>query len=733
MKGVFDAEEAIKIAESGGNGKNAIKVVKANIPLVEEARQQSLQARPKGEAPIGGGVLSNLSYLYFASDTLPPWWSRQRDSSLTEFWKSVNLLSGAMYAMVSKLTTIPFHIEPRDPAITAHFREASRFERRLYESAEFGEGWIPFFSKQLQSLLGQDNGRFMEIIDLSKNKVGPLLGPAISVAHMSPNRCTRTSNPKYPVVYQRTDGTLRKIHWTRVAYNSQLPSERIEMLGVGLSAISRAASYAQHMLDISVYKEEKLGSRPKRGILLVKGGLDAESVGTALQTTDNIADSRGLRRFAMLPIIGSPDIEEPDIALINLSELPDGFDEQSSTDIAMAAIALAFGVDARELWPQSQSGATRADALLSHIKQRGKGPGQIIQQTEHMFNNYFLPPYLKMVFDYQDDAQDRQRAEIRKERSLTRKQDIAVGVTDLRAERERMVRESEISTAQFAELELGDGRLPNGKPLETLFYNEKPEYTTILALPGISDPLDIRGNDPDNVLDAISKQIPVAMEVIANESKQNASRRAREALAALRDLQLQYETVLSVQEEELSAQERAQGITSEGRQGVREGADSNAEDESAIGVRPSDEANLSQENSPRDFKKGIMSIFSRKSKKRSIRKALGALQDALDQPEPPTVVAVDVPPAQVTVNIPEQKTPTVNVSAPVVNVPKQDAPIINIPPQKPPVVNISPQEINAPPITVNVPKEKERINEDIELERNEMGEIIGLKRRKAKE
>ena len=62
--------------------------------------------------------------------------------------------------------------------------------------------------------------------------------------------------------------------------------------------------------------------------------------------------------------------------------LPDGFDEQTSILYGMAAIALAFGVDARELFPAMSAGATRADALLQHLKQRGKGPGQILQMTE---------------------------------------------------------------------------------------------------------------------------------------------------------------------------------------------------------------------------------------------------------------------------------------------------------------------------------------------------------------
>jgi len=39
------------------------------------------------------------------------------------------------------------------------------------------------------------------------------------------------------------------------------------------------------MLDMSQYKEEKLGSRPLRGLMVAGGGLDAEQVGLALEIT----------------------------------------------------------------------------------------------------------------------------------------------------------------------------------------------------------------------------------------------------------------------------------------------------------------------------------------------------------------------------------------------------------------------------------------------------------------
>lgn len=520
-----------------------------NTTQVDQAREESIQPRARDDAdfqnPGSGGTLdafigTQIAALYQTTDTIPPWWSPQRDLALSALWKASNLLSGAMYMMTSKISTIPWHIEPEDRSIDRHVKTAKIFERRIYETANYGQGWGSFITQQVQSLLGTDNGRFMEIIDMSPDKTGPIIGPAFSVAHLDPHRCTRVSNPENPIIYLDVDGGKHQLHYTRVAFESQLPSEHATMYNVGFSAVSRATHYAQHMLDVARYKEEKLGSRPLRGVFLAGGGLDPEAVGQAFAIAKGMGDDMNLQRLSALPIIGNPEFDAPSLELITVSDLPDGFVEEDATMIAMAAISLAFGVDARELWPNMATSASRADTLTQHIKQRGKGPGHIIQETERIFNNWVLPDYLKFVFDFQDDAQDRQRAEINATRSKARSTDLEIGVSDVRTEREQMVTDGKLTQAQFNALELKDGRRPNGTPLETIFFDDNPLLTEILTLPSISDPLDIRGNDAELVLDAISKQVPVALERIETEKRERARQLAEQALAALQFLSEAY-------------------------------------------------------------------------------------------------------------------------------------------------------------------------------------------------
>jgi len=316
----------------------------------------------------------------------------------------VDYLSGTVYTLVSRLKTVPFRVTPRDMSVSAHQRLASEYERILLDQSEFMLGWDAFISKFVEDLL-----------------------------------C-----------------------YTRVIHMSQMPSPAVEMRGVGFCAVSRCINIAQSMLDVLVYKQEKLGSRPLRALLLTGGGLDPDDVTAAMQLSEQAMDNKMLRRYSNVVVIGGKRLPNATLDMIELSSLPDGFDEQTSTILGMSAIALAFGMDPRELFPALTSGATKAEALISHIKQRGKGPGEILQAIERQLNAKFLPASLQMSFDFQDDEQDRQQAEIKGKRAERYVAMFGAGLVDARTMREQMLGDGDLTEAQFERLELEDGRLPDG-------------------------------------------------------------------------------------------------------------------------------------------------------------------------------------------------------------------------------------------------------------------------------
>lgn len=481
---------------------------------IEQSVALAADSVPRNES---GGVYF-VNWMARAGLSISPWWSFSRDVELRRFWKKGDHLSGAVYTMEARLAAIPFKIVPRNPSDKQQAQQANELTEYLYQTAQYGEGWDSFYSQWVEDLITQDNGAFAEIIGYG-DKTGPLVGRPLSIVHLDSSKCQRTGNAIYPVIYTDNDGKRYKLHYTRVMFKSQMTSPIAEMYGVGFCAVSRCVNVAQTLMDVLYFKQEKMGSRPHRAILIPQGGLDPEDIARALNIAESSMDDQGLSRYSKLVVTGDQSMPEADIKVIELSTLPDGFDEQTSVTLGMATIALAFGVDARELFPAMTAGATRADALLQHLKQRGKGIGQILQQTEMAIGQKVLPPYMKMVFDYQDDAQDRQEADIKLVRANKRTQDMNSGAVDERTIRELMVTDGDLTREQFEWLELTSGRLPNGTSVMSLFYSDDKMIKSIIDI-GVTDPLDKESNDYEAMMTVLSEKRSELAKMVANETNQ---------------------------------------------------------------------------------------------------------------------------------------------------------------------------------------------------------------------
>jgi hypothetical protein len=449
---------------------------------------------------------------------IPPWWSPMRDQELRKFWKRSDHLAGAVYTMEARMTAITKKVVPLDPSNRVHLMQAELMSEILDQTPEYGEGWTTFYTKFVEELLTQDNGVFVEIIGDGPTD-GPIIGMPLSISVLDANHCQRTGNVNYPVIFTDENGLRHKLHRSRVMFTSQMPSPDYSMLGVGFCACSRVINVAQTLLDILIYKQEKMGSRPHQALLLTKGGLDPHDVEMAFAAAESTMDSQGLSRFSKIVLTGSSTIMDADIKEVTFNGMPEGFDEFNSITLGIAAIALGFGVDARELFPALGGGATRADAMLSHLKQRGKSPGQIIDLTEKLFNQKFLPPHLKLTFDFQDDAQDRQSAEIGKIRQEKWNYAMTNGSLNIRTIREQMLSAGDLDRSQFERIELEDGRLPDGTDILNLFYSEDKNLRKYLQL-GVDNPCDYLNNDSDEMQNKITDKKQVASTDMINATNE---------------------------------------------------------------------------------------------------------------------------------------------------------------------------------------------------------------------
>lgn len=507
------------------------------------------------------------------------------------------------------------------------------------------------------------------------------------------HNCIRTRSPEYPVIYYDLNGDRYKFHHTRIAYASQMPSSRADMNGVGFCACSRAINAAQNIYDIQVYKMEKLGSRPKRQILVGEKGLTANDIMMAMRTADEAMDNEGLTRASRTVVIAPKHVlpqTEVRLNQIDLASVPDGFDEQQSITTGVYILAWAFGVDAREFWPASATGATKADALLQHMKARGKAVGNTLTLFEKIINTYVLPAHLKFSFDVQDDDEDQQRADISATVSQTTERDVNAGLYDVRKARVEMVNAGHMTQQEFEDLELKDGRLEGGEDILSLFYSDDPLVAPLLKV-GVKDPLDTEALYWEELQPAVNAQKRECLKVIAmqlNATTVAIRRAATKAKAALDALEKYWQQNGASYQEEQMAEEGEP--PAEGEQPPA----------------PEGEAPPATEETPPEEGKDMGDTVIR-----------------LKQPN-------------VKVYVPRQRPPIVNVTVPqapldvekfkdLVQAPPARI-IVNVPPQAPPVVNV---QVPVQPVDVHVDAKIEPTVEDIAVQRDHDGKITGMMKR----
>jgi len=103
------------------------------------------------------------------------------------------------------------------------------------------------------------------------------------------------------------------------------------------------------------------------------------------------------------------------VNLTPFSTMPDHFDKTEAIRIYVYTLALDFGLDVRELWPASQTGATMAEAEIQHQKAKGKGFGRMMSSIERVINWDILPNGLDFIFDHQDSQDDLLRYQVQQQ------------------------------------------------------------------------------------------------------------------------------------------------------------------------------------------------------------------------------------------------------------------------------------------------------------------------------
>lgn len=491
---------------------------------INQVIDSTVQGAPQQSATENGGTSVNpLGVLMMLSGAdnsgIPPWWSYDRDKYLRNLVTKSDHLAGALYNFSIKLRTIPLKIMARNESIRSHVSIAESYEKEIMMLSDFGKGFDSLFSKWIDDYHTQDNGAFLEVI-AGGPKNEAVRGRVLSLSNLDSANCIRTRDPIYPVIYKDPEsGKSYKLHHTRVVAMSQRTSPIWNMNGVGFCTVSSIVNTIHSLLDLVTYKREMIGAKPSDKFVVTGGGLDPEDVRLAMSLQQSRDSNSQLSRYSNIVIAGNRNIQDPKFDIYSFNKMPEWFREKEATTLSIAVIAMGFGMDARELFPTLEAGATKADAIISHIKQRGKGSGHVLTIFENILNTYVLPQFLIAKFDYQDDSEDRQEAEIRTIRAQGREKNLKAGITSRRAERQLMLRNGEVTMSIFEDLELSDGRLPSGVDVDVLFESDDPDYIEWLS--------DVTNNNWKEARRQINK-------FLINSRDEEKIIKARRALAAIK-------------------------------------------------------------------------------------------------------------------------------------------------------------------------------------------------------
>lgn len=497
------------------------------------------------------------------------WWSTNRDLSLDIFTRKNDHLKIAVNTFISKASAVPLRFIPEESSSQALVNIATELAIRLQNNSELFKGFSTAFKKFQYDFCTQDNGAFMYVYG-DGNKLEPIIGMPYGVEHLPAKRCTRTSNPEFPVRYMHQDGKKYALHFTRVIEMANLPSPDPAMNGVGMCPISLCLDAAQELFDIAVYSHEKLGSRPQRQILYARTGATINQLMEGVSAADIKLDGQGNTRFAKTMLL-APKLPggKLELELIDLVNAPDGFDRQTITMLDLAVIVASFGLDLTDVaYSFGIQGQTKSTAEVQHEKGFGKGVAEFLNNFAIELSKKYCPEKIDARFDYVDDAQDLTQAEIRGKRTQSRVRDIMAGVATVRSTRLQMVQDHEISDSQFEAMELEDSRLVDGTEIFRLLHTSDTYIKAFLVFSeDYPEDSESEDNDPLELIAEINENLVRAYEELEKVGRaDNKQRKVKQVIALLVKLKKSYtdkQTQLTQQQQMIDNQMLTENVSTD--------------------------------------------------------------------------------------------------------------------------------------------------------------------------
>lgn len=362
----------------------------------------SRQPRLSNTQDISSFVLT----MFQKTEDIPAWGQSGRIAKLRELARQEPILSGALSSMVSKAMSLDWQVVGGRNRVR-HFQE-------LLAEAEDGAGWQSFLMRWCQDYLNTDIGGVIELARSGRN------GPVAGIYHVDAECIGLTGNVEYPIVYapKTTNGRLST---SVIRFSPQDFSRIVDMASpdeskhqLGFCAVSRAVKAARVLLALYNYDEEKLADMPMPGVVSITGlTMDEVESAFTLYQAHREARSQAIFKNLLWFAAQASALQPIKVEFVPFAGLPENFDREQTISLYIYTLALVFGVDAREFWPATQSGATKGEAEVQAQKAKGKGFGQMLTSMERAINWYVLPRDIEFSFDRRNDDDDLAREILR--------------------------------------------------------------------------------------------------------------------------------------------------------------------------------------------------------------------------------------------------------------------------------------------------------------------------------
>lgn len=360
---------------------------------------KSKQPRFSTKQNFGGYMPAELFKI--AELNLPPYGSgpriRRRSVALNNFWKIEPHMAGVINSVVDI-------DKNRGWDLVGPKRQVLRYRKILLHDVEAGHGWRHFASKQSESFWTMDTGAIAEVErdDLTLNLAGQrYLGALRNLYHVDPTLCYYTGDPEFPLSYTPPVGREQKWKWNDYVASISMPNVTEKFGGLGYSALSRSVDVVKILYAIYQHDQEQLGARAPRGLMLLHN-VGEEQWEDALKFRQRDLDSNEQRYFGGVMTLASAGIDQIDVKLVGLSQLPAGFDIEDYTSLCMFAIALCFGYDPSQFWPvQSGTLGRGRETEIQHREGTSKG-GLDFALTFQRELQSILPDTLEFTMEQRD-------------------------------------------------------------------------------------------------------------------------------------------------------------------------------------------------------------------------------------------------------------------------------------------------------------------------------------------